>query len=235
MKFSIVIPARDESAYIGACFDSIERAARNCEGEVETIVVLNRCTDSTADIAVSAGAKTVQDDRKNLAMIRNSGARQACGDILITVDADSTMSSNMLHEIDKALQSGRYIGGGVPIRPERFSLGIFLSGVLLMATLPLGISAGLFWCRREDFNAVGGFDENVVIAEDIDFAKRLKAHGKRNNKKFGTLRKTYITTSCRKFDKYGDWFLVKQPWLIRRALSGTDKELADRIFYDFER
>ena len=201
----------------------------------EVIVVINRCTDSTEEIALARGVKTAHDDSRNLSKIRNTGARQARGDILITIDADSVMSANMLTEVDKALRSRKYIGGGVPIRPERMSLGILLSGLMIFSFLPFGISAGLFWCHRSDLEALGGFDEELVIAEDVDFALRLKAYGKRRGKQYGTLWKTRINTSCRKFDQFGDWFIVKQPLVLWHALRGRESGLADQLFYDFER
>jgi len=132
MKFSIVIPAHNEEGVIGACFDSIDRAAEVFACSREIIVVLNRCTDDTEMIARSRGAKVARDDSKNLSRIRNTGARRAAGNVLIMIDADSTMSHNMLKEIDRALCSGKYIGGGVPIHPERMSPGILLTGLFSM-------------------------------------------------------------------------------------------------------
>lgn len=134
-KFSIVIPARDEEKLIGRCFDAIGRAAEPYRGGTEIIVVANRCTDRTEEIARGRGAKVVRDDSRCLAKIRNAGARLASGDILVTVDADSVMAPRTLAEIDRALASGRFIGGGVPVWPERLSVGIFLSGLLLFAVL----------------------------------------------------------------------------------------------------
>jgi len=240
-SFSIVIPARDEAANIGACIDAIKRAHEAFPCRLEIIVVVNRCTDDTEVIAKAGGARIVHDDTRNLSHIRNSGAAAATGDILLTIDADSRMSANMLAEVSRALRSGKYIGGGVPIGAERLSLGIALTGVLLMLwLLPSGISGGMFWCYRKDFEAIGGFDENVYIAEDIVFARRLKAYGKSRGKKFGTLWRTRIVTSCRKFDLFGDWFTVKlflkNPRRWSRALRGEGcRDLADQIFYDVKR
>jgi len=239
MKFSVVIPARNEEKVIGGCLDAIRAAAVPYPGDVEVIVVLNRCTDSTESIARNAGAKLVRDDSKCLARIRNAGARAATGDILVTVDADSRMSPNMLAKIDAALGSGRFIGGGVPVIPERRSVGILLSEFLLwLGLLGTGLAAGLFWCRRSDFDAVGGFNEKLLVGEDLDLAKRLRAHGRRQGKRFKLLWGTYILTSCRKFDRFGDWFAVRmfllRPGDIFRAIKGTDREFADRYFYDFE-
>ena len=238
MRFSIVIPARDEAAHLGACMDSIASASRSYSGEVETIVVLNRCTDSTEVIALSHGARIVHDDSKNLSKIRNAGARVATGHILVTIDADSRMSANMLVEIDRALTSGKYIGGAVPVQPERWSLGIALAVFLLRAFLRLtGLAGGLFWCFRRDFEAVSGFNEELLVAEDLDFAKRLKAYGRRQGKAFVTLRKTHIVTSCRKFDAFGDWFVFRYMLFhgreVRRGIRGQDRSFPDRYFYDF--
>jgi glycosyltransferase involved in cell wall biosynthesis len=130
-KFSIVITARNEERFIGACLESIKTAVVTFGGEVEIIVVLNRCTDKTEEIAHSCGGRTIREDAKNLSKIRNAGARAATGDYLVTIDAESTMSEGTLAAIDQALSSGKRVGGGVPIHPDRSSL--------------TQLSCGLFW------------------------------------------------------------------------------------------
>jgi glycosyltransferase involved in cell wall biosynthesis len=236
VKFSIVIPARNEETYLGACLDSIAAAARPYPGQVEIIVALNRCTDRTEEIARAHGALVLQEEGKNLARIRNAAARRAQGEILITIDADSRMTPNMLAQIDRALRTGRYVGGGVLIRLERMSLGIIVSCLaLLVFVVWHGLSGGLFWCYRRDFEAVAGFDERFVSAEDVDFAKRLKAHGRKQGKRFTMLWRASIVTSCRKFDRFGDWYLLKHPDLMWTILKGRNQEAANDLFYDFKR
>ncbi|HME81772.1 MAG TPA: glycosyltransferase [Candidatus Eremiobacteraceae bacterium] len=235
-KFSIVVPARDEERWIGACLEAIRRAAAPYPGLVETIVVLNRCSDRTAEIALAHGARTIEAAGKNLAVIRNAGARAATGDILITVDADSVMSPRTLSEAERHLASGRYIGGGTMIQPERMSLGIAATGVIIAyLILRYRVSAGLFWLERSTFEALGGFDESLVSVEDVDLAIRLKAFGLARGKRFGTLWKAPITTSCRKFDHFGDWYLLKNLKLARDLLGGRDERAANLFFYDFPR
>ena len=53
------------------------------------------------------------------------------------------------------------------------------------------VSGGLFWCLREDFEAIGGFNESYVSVEDLDFAKRLKAYGRSKGKRFKTITMVY--------------------------------------------
>lgn len=237
MRFSVLVPAHNEEAYLGACLASIETAARPYQGQVETIVALNRCTDRTEELARSHGAVIVREDARNLAKIRNAAARAASGEILLTIDADSTMSTNMLSEVERALAGGRTVGGGVLMIPERLSLGIGLTFLILApyALLRYRVSGGLFWCRRKDFEAIGGFDEGMVSGEDLDFALRLKAYGKACGKPFRTLWRASIRTSCRKFDRFGEWYLLLRPSLITTILRGKDQVTADAYYYDLER
>ena len=235
-RFSIIIPARNEERFIGRCLESIRVAGAPYRDRLEVIVVLNRCSDKTEEIAHGFGARTIREDARNLARIRNAGARSAEGQVLVTIDADSTMSPGTLAAIDRALSSGTTVGGGTVIRPDRSSPGI--QATLLFMRLLLLIyrfSGGLFWCCREDFEAIEGFNEKLVSGEDFDFARRLKAYGKRVQRPFSTLRGAYIVTSCRKFDVFGDWCVIKNPLLVWRLLRGRHQRTADAFYYDFER
>jgi len=233
-RFSIVIPARDEERFIGACLESIRTASVSFPDAVEIIVVLNRCTDRTEAIAHSFGARTIREDARNLSRIRNAGARSATGEILITIDADSVMTPGTLVAVDCAISSGTTIGGGTLIRPERTSPGIQVTVWLLTLFQWVSrISAGLFWCLREDFLAVGGFNETRVSAEDLDFAWRLKAYGKQVGRPYTMLQGGHIITSCRKFDAYGDWCVLTNPRLMWRLARGAHQSAADAFYYDF--
>jgi glycosyltransferase involved in cell wall biosynthesis len=236
VKFSVIIPAHNEEGFIGDCLESIEAAARHLSVEVEILVALNRCTDGTEGICKNHNAVIVREDCKNLAKIRNTAARFATGDVIVTLDADSRMTVNMFEEIEKKLLTGRYIGGGVIILPERMSVGIFMSVLTVIPVLLIHrVSGGLFWCYRRDFKAIGGFNESLVSAEDIDFARRLKSHGKNKGQRFKTITKAHIVTSCRKFDMFGDWYLFKNPRLVWAILCGNDQKAADDFYYEVDR
>jgi len=238
MKFSVIIPAHNEARFLPYCLSALAKAQKAHRAEAEIIVALNRCTDETKQIAIARGAKVVEEDRRNLSAIRNAGARAATGDVLVTVDADSVVAENLFVEIERALKTGRYVGGGVRIRPERLSLGIGLTWALLAVALFFTrLSGGVYWCRREDFNAIGGFNEALPFAEDLDFAKRLRTFGRKSRRRFTELRRTHIVTSCRKFDRFGDWFFLKivllQGRAVLRGLKSGSTEFQDRFFYDF--
>lgn len=238
--FSVVIPAHNEEKYIGGCLRAIRKAASHVpEGGVQVIVVANRCTDRTAEIARSCGAEVVKNEDRCISMVRNAGAKLAKGKIIVTIDADSKMSENSFIEIHKALKSGKFVGGGTIPRFDRMSLGIAVSAAYVaMNIIPVMIKekapllGGMFWCYKEDFNAIGGFDENLVSVEDLDFARRLKRHGEKTGRKYGVLPNAEIVTSSRKFDEFGDWYLVKNRRLTKEIFTGKNKEAADSFYYD---
>ncbi|ADY57598.1 glycosyl transferase family 2 [Syntrophobotulus glycolicus DSM 8271] len=235
MKFSVIIPAYNEENYIGRCLDSILAAAVPYKDQVEIIVVLNRCTDRTEEIARAYHCVIVKEDRKNMSMIRNAGAKAARGEILVTIDADSQMTANMLTEIEAKLLTGKYIGGGVKWKCERLSLGLWFNGLLLIPIVIKygGVSAGIFWCYKKDFEAINGFNEEQRMLEDVDFGLRLKKWGRLSGKKYGTISKARVIVSMRKADAQGDWDILRKPKLLFSVLRGNLENHADESFYDY--
>lgn len=240
MEISVVIPAHNEEKYIGKCLQAVRAAADRVGPDVvETIVVANRCTDRTAAIAREYGAKVLTNDAKCISAIRNAGVRAASGCIVVTIDADSVMTPDALVEAREMLASGRYVGGGARPRFDRMSVGIFCSAIYVAINiLPVAIrsraalSGAMFWLFRRDYDAIGGFDESLVSLEDMDFATRLNRLGRSRGQKYGTLRRSHIVTSSRKFDEFGDWYLIKNRGLTKRIFTGRDREAADAFYYD---
>lgn len=232
-RISLIIPAHNEAAFIPACLMAAAAAAARVAVPVEIVVVLNRCTDDTAAIAIRHGCVIAREDAKNLSSIRNAGVAAASGDIIVTCDADSRMHPDSFQEILRRLDSGKVIGGGAMVLPERWSVGIVASGFAILPYLAFtGVSFGLFWCLKADFEAIGGFDTQFVSVEDVDFARRLKAHGRKSGRSWGTLVWTPLVTSCRKFDQFGDWYLFRNPAFVRKVFRGNDRQAADHFWYD---
>lgn len=237
MKFSLVVPAHNEEGLLPRGLAAMHRAAAALTGDVEVIVVANRCTDRTVEIAEASGALVVHSGARNIATVRNSGARAASGDVIVTVDADSQMAPSALVDIQRLLETRRYVGGGTKVIPERAAMGIRATlAVMELTTFVARVSGAMFWCPLEDYWAIDGFNETMLLAEDVDFARRLRAHGRRSGRKFTKLRSAPLTVSTRKFDRFGDWHMFAmalQLREIRAAFKGTDTAWADRYFFDF--
>ncbi len=232
-RISLIVPAHNEEDFLPVCLEAAAAASAQVDCGVEIVVILNRCTDRTEEIARVAGCTLVLEDARNLSVIRNAGAAAAAGEIVVTCDADSRMHPRTFAEILRLLDSGKYVGGGAMVLPERWSLGIVASVFSVLPYLAFsGVSFGLFWCRKTDFDAIGGFDPRLISAEDVDFAKRLKAHGRLTGRRWGTPFRAPLVTSCRKFDEFGDWHIVRDPAFVWRIFRGTDRAAADKYWYD---
>lgn len=233
---SIIIPARNEEAFLPNCLLAIKSASERARITPEIIVVLNRCTDRTETIALEHDCRTVVENAKNLAIIRNAGIAAATSELVITIDADSRMSKNMLKDILECMNNDKWLGGGVLMYPDRISLGIALTYLCLTPyVIWHKIAGGLFFFRKSAWQEIGGFNPEWKSAEDIDFAIRLKQLAKHQTKKFKILKSSWIITSTRKFDSFGDWYYLKHYRELRSLLKGKNAAAADRLWYDVKR
>ena len=239
-SITVVIPAHNEEKYVERCIRSVKASAAVYGGETEIIVVCNRCTDRTAELAVKRGARVVYNEDRCIAKVRNAGIAAAKGDIIVTIDCDNRMTKGTLSEAAAMLGSGEYIAGGAPIRFERYSLPLFLNDILCEAMFRLtGLYCGIFWAEKKTFEAVGGFVDMRAM-EDGATAKKLKALGKKQGRRYGVLKKNHLINSTRKYDDMGDWLYLKlmiknAGVFIKAALGdtrGLDK-LFDELFYDY--
>ncbi len=78
-----------------------------------------------------------------------------------------------------AMANPRTVGGTSGVAMERWSIGIALTYAMMMGFVWLtGFDTGLVFWRRADFEALGGYDERRMAAEDIDFLVRLRRLGR---------------------------------------------------------
>ena len=197
-RFSVVVSALDEQADLGRSLRAIARAAQAIRTDAEVIVAVPDRDAPLARFASSTGAAVVTVRSPNIAVARNAGAAVATGQILVTIDADRVMSPVTFAEIERLLATGCYVGGGAIQHAERHSLAIDVAmAVSKLTTYLNGLGGGMYWCRRDDFDAIGGFDERVTAVDDLDFARRLRDHGLRTGRKFVNLRQAPVTNPCR--------------------------------------
>jgi glycosyltransferase involved in cell wall biosynthesis len=202
---SFIVPAHNEEALLGETLASLDRAGQAAPVDYEIIVVDDASTDRTAAIALEHGARVVSVHHRQIAATRNSGARAAHGGWFVFVDADTKVPADTVQAACRALQGGA-IGGGSLVR---FSGPVPLYARLMIGTLlPLlrlmGVAAGcFFFCTREAFEAVGGFDERLFAGEEAFMSRSLRRQGR-----FVLLRE-WVVTSGRKVRTHTAWEIFR--------------------------
>ena len=235
-RYSLVIPACNEEAYLARLLDSVDRARRSYAGgpeAVEVIVADDGSTDATAEIARARGCLTVAVGAHHIAKARNAGASASSGDVLAFVDADSRVHPGTATEIDRLISSGRVIGGTTGAIFERQSAGLrcTFAALALLGLAFRGVHAlrhpamdtGVVFCARNDLEAIGGYREDYRWGEDVWFLFDLRRRGWREGRRLAGATGAPALFSTRKFDRYGDWHYFTMPFrILWEALRGRD-------------
>ena len=201
---SIVIPAYNEEAYLPGTLGAINEARARFESATglssEMVVVNNASTDKTAEVALAHGAIVVDHHVRNISAVRNAGIHRSLHGLIVTIDADSLLPADGLVKIWEVMSDGRLIGGalGVTLITDKLSKKILAGIILTLAAYTSGINGAMFFFRKDDALAIGGFDENKLTAEDAAFAIALRRHGRKHGKKFTRLKTVKVATADRK-------------------------------------
>jgi cellulose synthase/poly-beta-1,6-N-acetylglucosamine synthase-like glycosyltransferase len=250
IRFLVLIPAHNEEPVIRRCLEAI--AADRRGGDV-VLVVADRCTDATAEIARSFGARVLERgpaEEPGRAAARQAGlehARSLEWDAVVMLDADSVISPGFFLACERALAGA----GAVQARSEsqkgrtlatEASLAAFtLQGV----TLPRGRDRlGMFvrlrgtgMAMRRDVALAHRF--RAPASEDLFFtldllmdgvrcrhvdAARLRSEGASTWNNFGGQKVRYEAGRIAAARAY-------LPGLARRAVRGGDLACADAAWF----
>ena len=239
---SLIIPAHNEIELLPRLLDTVDVARERFLGgsdAIEVIVADNASTDDTGALAASRGCAVIPVERRLIAAARNGGAHVAQGEVLCFVDADTRIDPETFNAITTALERSDVVAGSTGCRLERWSVGIALTYAFLYPMIVLmKMDTGVVFCRRVDFEAIGGYDENRPIGEDVAFLMALRKLGKEREQRLIRLTKVRALVSTRKFDQHGDWhFLLKIVPIGIPAVfwPSLGARLADRFWYNNDR
>lgn len=196
VMISFVIPAHNEAPLIGATVRALHEAAAGLEHEV--IVSDDGSTDGTGEMAQREGAKVVRIESRHIAAARNAGAKASRGEMLVFVDADTIVPRESVRQAVRAIERGA-VGGGAGIRFDGWVPGYLRVAMVVLVWVfrVLRLAGGCFvFCRREVFEAAGGWDEKFFVGEEIHLVRALKRYGR-----FVVIREPVIT-SGRKLRTY---------------------------------
>jgi len=188
MEISLIIPAYNEAAYIGAC---LEAAIKNGKGKFKEIIVVdNASTDNTAEIARRyTGVTVITETRKGTGHARQSGTEKATGEILAYVDADTHIPEGWVEYIERTFQNDPkvvFLSGAYRYRRDEVTrYPAWLLDAIWWTTPPvywfvgyIG-NAGNCAMRADALRKAGGHDRAYLFyGDDTDLAQRMHKIGK---------------------------------------------------------
>jgi len=227
---SIIIPTLNEENYLPNLLSAIKGQSFR---DYEIIVADNNSTDKTKEIAQSFGCRIASGGLP--AKGRNEGAKIAKGNLLLFLDADTMISKKFLEESFNEFKKRKLDIASYTLKPKTKNIFI-IGGLNFFYNWPIVISQKfLAWgamailVKKDIFEKIGGFDEEIRLAEDHDFVRTGAKIGK-----FGILTSAKVYMTLRRFEKDG-YLKTGIKYLfcgIHMLLKGPIK--SDIIKYDFD-
>lgn len=205
VDYSIIVPAFNEADWLPRSIPVLQQAMAALPYHGEIIVTDNNSTDATAEIARQLGARVVFEPVNQISRARNTGARAARGKYLVFVDADTIVPTALLAQALDNLNGKRCVGGGAVVQFEQETGRLVHVVVALWNLLSrmLRLAAGcFFYCRKHDFEEVGGFSEAVYASEEIWLSRKLRRIGSRQGQEFCIIHQYAAHSSGRKIGWY---------------------------------
>jgi glycosyltransferase involved in cell wall biosynthesis len=211
VKISVIIPTLNEEKYLPQLLESLKKQIFR---DFEVIVSDSYSKDNTAKIAKKYGAKVVLGPKLGPGYGRNLGAKKARGEILLFMDSDGVLDNkDSLKVLAEKMYDKNFIAGSfryLPLEKATFSQRIayyvtnWITRVSILTGKPF-IPGFCFFFRKDVFEKVGGFNEELVFCEDHDLSQRVS---KASKGKF-----IYINipmkTSMRRLKGLGFWQTIK--------------------------
>ena len=202
---SIIIPTLNEASSLRSTLESVMN-----QTDCEYIVSDGGSDDRTIDVAGQLPVTLITSPRGR-AVQMNAGARQARGEILLFLHADTRLTPSSLEAVRKTLQDPAVVGGAFQLRIDSDRpLVKFIERIANLRSrylhLPYGDQA--LFVRRSTFESIGGFTPWPLM-EDVDFVRRLRQRGRVH------LLPETATTSARRWEREGvAWTTLRNGLLL---------------------
>jgi glycosyltransferase involved in cell wall biosynthesis len=182
VKFSVVIPTYNEARYIGKTLAALGKQSFK---DFEVIVKDGQSQDETVSIAKKFTKKVVCKRDCSAGDARNQGASSALGEILVFMDADTLLPPHTLARFSELLKDEEVVGASCRKVPQSNSVldrvlyeFVNLSTWVSATTCLGGAHGNLMLIRRNAFEKAGGYNPNIIVAEEQELIRRALRFGR---------------------------------------------------------
>lgn len=185
---SVIVPCYNSERVIRQCLDAILNQRTSIRYEV---VVVDSSADRTPQIVAGEfpSVRLIHLDHRTYAgAARNIGVRATRAPFCLMIDSDCIASPDLIERMMARHREGEYAAvGGSLANGTRRSLSGWTAYLLefkeFMPTAPMRLAntvptANVMY-RREVFERLGGFDEDMRESEDVLFNRKLQQAGER--------------------------------------------------------
>jgi GT2 family glycosyltransferase len=194
---SVIIPSRNEEHFITRCLDSIIHQTYPVD-KLEVLVIDGMSEDGTREVIGSYAerypwVRLIENPKKITPVALNIGIANARGEIIIWMSAHNRYEKDYVTRSVESLEKYRAdnVGGIMKTLPREDTFtghaivaslshrfGVGNSYFRVMPKEPKWVDTVFGGCyRREVFDRVGLFNENLVRGQDMEFNLRLKRAG----------------------------------------------------------
>ena len=223
MTISVIIPVLNEAAILEKALQSVT----SLDGEYEVIVVDGGSSDDSA--AIAARYATVLSGPRGRAAQMNLGAKEASGDILLFLHADTILPERAFWAIEKALANPKIVGGRFKVRLDEagWQYRMVGSSINLRDRLLKGFTGDqAIFMRASTFKELGGY-RDIPLMEDLDMGRRMGRVGRVVQLPLA------VVTSARRWKNNGVFRTVLLMWALRLAyLVGYPPQQLRRFYGD---
>lgn len=174
---SVIIPTFNSEKFLERCLHSVEDQTYN---NIEVIVVDNYSKDKTREILETHQARILL-FRGIRSTARNVGAAAARGEYILSLDSDMELAPNVIaecvekmdSEFDAIIVAEYSVGEGFWAKCKALEKSCYIGDKL--------IEAARFF-RKDVFDAVNGYDGDLIFGEDWDLHLRICKAGYRSGR-----------------------------------------------------
>ncbi|MDI6602619.1 MAG: glycosyltransferase family 2 protein [Patescibacteria group bacterium] len=196
IKVSIIIPCRNEEKFIGRCLQSLLEQDYPKEN-LEVLVIDGNSEDGTREIIRDFSSKhsfikLLENLKKFTPFGLNIGIKNSRGEVIVRMDAHASYEKDYVSKCVKYLQeyNADNVGGVIKTLPAKNTL--MAKAIANCLSHPFGAASdfrmgaaqpketdtvfgGCY--KREVFEKIGLFNENLLRSQDMEFNLRLKKAG----------------------------------------------------------